>query len=200
MKPGEPTSVMAASGGRGGVGGEPEEQLTIDIPQTRPAAGSVECSAHFSPCRTWRYALWRRWASSPPAMFVGLNPSTADETQDDPTIRRCIRFARDWGYGGLVMTNLFAFRSTDPRQLNTAEDPIGPANDAALVAAAASAGVVVAAWGVHGTHNGRAQDVIDRGLLGSFTVLGLTADGHPRHPLYMRADCRPLNPLTLEAT
>lgn len=157
-------------------------------------------AATFSRCRTWRYSLARHWDPELKAVaFVGLNPSTADETTDDPTIRRCTRFARDWGYGGLVMINLFAFRATDPRDMRAASDPVGPENDGYLRRCAERAGLVVAAWGAHGDHLGRAHDVINRGLLGEFTVLGLTKGGHPRHPLYMRADCRPLNPLTLEA-
>lgn len=163
-------------------------------------AADMERTATFSPCRTWRYALCRTWDGEKPyAMVVGLNPSTADETLDDPTIRRCIRFARYWGYGALAMTNLFAFRATDPRDMKAAEDPVGPDNDAHLARLAANAGVVVAAWGIHGEHQDRAQQVVDARTLGSFTVLGLTAAGHPRHPLYMRAECRPLNPLTLRA-
>lgn len=161
---------------------------------------SFHSAATFSRCRTWRYSLSRHWDPELKAVaFVGLNPSTADETADDPTIRRCTRFARDWGYGGLVMLNLFAYRATDPRDMKAAADPVGPENDTYLQRCAERAGIVVAAWGAHGDYQGRAQDVVDRGLLGSFTVLGLTKDGHPRHPLYMRADCRPLNPLTLEA-
>ena len=80
-------------------------------------------------------------------MFVGLNPSTADETNDDPTIRRCISFAQAWGYEGLCMTNLFAFRATEPSDMMKSPDPVGPENDQALINLAESAGVVVAAWG-----------------------------------------------------
>jgi hypothetical protein len=156
-------------------------------------------SAEFSPCRRYRYSLWRRWDDGPYVMFVGLNPSTADETQDDPTIRRCIGFARDWGYGGLCMANLFAFRATDPADMKAAADPVGPENDASLERLACEAGLVVAAWGVHGTHLDRARQVAAARVLGDFTVLGLTADGHPRHPLYLKKTCRPLHPLTLEA-
>lgn len=149
--------------------------------------------AVFSPCRTWRYLLTRRWDEGDFVMFVGLNPSTADETVDDPTIRRCIRFAQDWGYSGLAMTNLFAFRATKPVDLKKAEDPIGPDNDFVLAKTASDAGLVVAAWGVHGTYRNRAQAVIASGNLGDFKVLGTTKDGHPRHPLYMRADSVPLD-------
>lgn len=88
-------------------------------------------------------------------MFVGLNPSTADELLDDPTIRRCVAFARSWGYGALCMTNLFAFRATDPDVMKSADDPVGPENDQHLQDLANGASVVIAAWGVHGTFGGR---------------------------------------------
>jgi hypothetical protein len=157
-------------------------------------------SAHFSPCRTWRYTLERAVAADGgTVMFVGLNPSTADERTDDATIRRCVRFARDWGFGELVMCNLFAYRATHPRDLLRAPDPIGPDNDAWLSGRAASADLVVAAWGAHGTFLNRDQQVLDSGVLGSFAVLGLTNGGHPLHPVRLRADCRPLNPLTRKA-
>ncbi|MEP0894347.1 DUF1643 domain-containing protein [Leptolyngbya boryana FACHB-1624] len=86
-------------------------------------------------------------------MFVGLNPSTADETHDDPTIRRCTKFAKDWGYSGLCMTNLFAYRATDPKEMIASVDSIGLENDQYLLEYAARAGIVVAAWGNHGTHH-----------------------------------------------
>lgn len=146
----------------------------------------------FSPCRQYRYELWRKWGSlsSTYAMFVGLNPSTADETTDDPTIRRCIAYAKAWGYGGLCMTNLFAFRATDPKVMMAADDPVGPDNDEHLHSAASSAGVVVAAWGVHGTFGGRHRTVRDR--LQNLHYLRLTKDGHPGHPLYLPANLRPV--------
>jgi hypothetical protein len=93
----------------------------------------LESSAVFSTCRRYRYVLRRIWdRSTPPAMFVGLNPSTADEVKDDPTVRRCIGYAKRWGFGGLIMTNIFAFRSTDPNALVELDDPVGPRNDAWL--------------------------------------------------------------------
>ena len=144
-----------------------------------------------SPCRTYRYALWREWIGGEGyAMFVGLNPSTADEVQDDPTIRRCIAFAKAWGYSGLCMTNLFAFRATDPRDMKIAADPVGPDNDAHLLALSADAGVIVAAWGVHGSYKGRASAVCK--LLPSLHCLGLTKEGHPKHPLYLRKSLTPV--------
>lgn len=91
-------------------------------------------TAKLSDCRTYRYELWRTWDESKPyAMFIGLNPSTADETEDDPTIRRCINFAKTWGYGGLCMTNLFAYRATQPEDMKRASDPIGNKNDETLI-------------------------------------------------------------------
>jgi len=146
-------------------------------------------SAVFSPCRTWRYALERRWGAGPFVLFVGLNPSTADETVDDPTIRRCIRFARDWGYAGLLMGNLFAFRATDPKAMAHANDPVGPDNDVWLTTLSLRAGLTIAAWGAHPLTAGRARDAMD--ILGDVQALGLSKDGYPRHPLYMRADSRP---------
>ena len=122
-------------------------------------------------------------------MFIGLNPSTANETADDPTIRRCIAFARSWGHGALCMANLFAYRATQPADLRAQDDPVGPENDAYLQKLAAEAGVVVAAWGVHGTHRGRHNVV--RTMLPTLHYLRLTKDGHPGHPLYLPASLRP---------
>lgn len=123
-------------------------------------------------------------------MFVGLNPSTADETQDDPTIRRCIAFAKDWGYAGLCMTNLFAFRATDPKDMKAAAEPTGSENDMHLKALAEGAGVIVAAWGANGTYKGRDAEV--RRLLPALHYLALTKDGHPGHPLYLRKTLTPV--------
>ena len=92
--------------------------------------GEMTKGARFSECRVWRYALWRTWdPARAPLVFVGLNPSTADETQDDPTIRRCLGFARDFGCGGLHMLNIFAFRATNPDELRRTDDPVGPDNE-----------------------------------------------------------------------
>lgn len=145
----------------------------------------------FSPCRKYRYTLWREWIGGEGyAMFVGLNPSTADETQDDPTIRRCIGFAKQWGYSALCMTNLFAWRSTDPNQMLAADEPIGEDNDHHLAHCAAGAGVVVAAWGTLGSFMGRYRDV--RALLPDLHYLRLTKGGHPGHPLYLPAKLKPI--------
>jgi hypothetical protein len=116
-----------------------------------------------------------------------LNPSAADAEHDDPTIRRCIGFARRWGYGALDVVNLFAFRTHSPALLKRAADPVGPENDRHLAETVARASRVVAAWGCHGGFDGRNTKVLP--LLGNSSVcFGLTRGGHPRHPLYVRGD------------
>lgn len=143
----------------------------------------VSGGADLSACGTYRYSLWRQWGDGPAVNFVMLNPSTADADKDDPTIRRCIGFAKGWGFERLVVTNLFALRSTDPRVLYRHESPIGPDNDTALFTRAATVSLVVFAWGGHG--GARGARVAD--LLRSFSpgCLGRTKDGSPRHPLYL---------------
>jgi hypothetical protein len=119
-----------------------------------------------------------------------LNPSTASALVLDPTVRRCVRLAQAWGLGAVEVVNLFALRSTDPRGLRGPDEPVGPGNDDAVVAAAAAADLVVAAWGVHGSLAGRDERV--RALLDDRPLhhLGLTRDGHPRHPLYLPRTAR----------
>lgn len=148
-------------------------------------------TAIFSTCRTWRYRLERRWSSGTAAAFILLNPSTADETQDDPTIRRCIRYAKGWGHGGLIVGNLFALRSTDPKALYSSEDPVGPDNDDHLIEIATTAAIVVCGWGAHGELAGRGVKV--RQMLESYrpTYLKLTKSGMPGHPLYLKANLTP---------
>lgn len=116
----------------------------------------TDSGATFSDCRTYRYRLHRIWdAGKPPCAFIMLNPSTATEAVLDPTVRRCVGYAMAWGYGGLIVGNVFALRSTDPRALYAAADPIGPANDDALAEIAQAAGLVVCAWGKHGHYKRR---------------------------------------------
>lgn len=149
----------------------------------------IQKSAEISECGLYRYTLSRHWAKADPtyALFIGLNPSTADATSDDPTLRRCMAFARDWGFGGLVLVNLFAFRATDPKDMKAAADPIGPRNDDRITTEARHAGVVVTAWGAHGRYLNR--DIKVMRLLTAAGVkmvcLGRTKDGSPRHPLYL---------------
>lgn len=154
----------------------------------------MERSASFSPCRRYRYTLWRTWDALTPskgyAMIVGLNPSTADEKEDDPTIRRCIAFAQAWGFESLCMTNLFAYRATYPADMLAQTDPVGDENDATLRTMAERAGVLVAAWGNHGAHRARGEAV--RRMLPSLHYLRLTKEGNPGHPLYLPSTLRPI--------
>src|SRR5688572_9136925 len=116
--------------------------------------------ATFSRCRRWRYLLWRCWdASKPTANFLMLNPSTADEQQLDPSCTRARNYAERWGYGALIVTNVFGWRATDPREMKAVRDPVGAGNDAAIVRAAREAALVVCAWGNHGEHHERARGV-----------------------------------------
>lgn len=135
----------------------------------------------------YRYSLLRAWGEGPRCVFVMLNPSTADAERDDPTIRRCLGFARRLGCGSLVVVNLYAWRATDPAELRRAPDPFGPHNFAAVAQAASAAKYVIAAWGVNAQPE-PAQYA--RRLLneyGKVYALGFTKAGHPRHPLYVSA-------------
>ncbi len=152
--------------------------------------------AAYSDDKVYRYALGRFSVFSPSIAFVMLNPSTATEMEDDPTVRRCMRrgFALDFPHVRIV--NLFAIRATDPKVMLAHPDPIGPENDEAICEAARFASVVVCAWGVHGEHLGRGAYVLDmlrQVAPGKLHHLGLTKGGHPRHPLYLRNDA-PLVP------
>lgn len=153
----------------------------------------MERKTIFSPCRQYRYCLWREWdmMNDSYAVFVGLNPSTADEVEDDPTIRRCADYARRWGYGALCMVNLFAFRATRPDVMKASASPVGPDNDRWLVDVARDAGVVVAAWGVDGIHLHRDKEVA-RLLAGRLSCLSITKGGHPGHPLYLNRSLKPV--------
>jgi hypothetical protein len=155
----------------------------------------IESTASLSDCGTYRYDLRRRWDIEKPAcLFVMLNPSTANATADDPTIRRCVGFAAGWGYGELIVVNLFALRATDPGELRKHRSPIGPANDAAIAAQARRAVLLVAGWGVQGALHDRGVAV--RRKFAEWDIplhhLGLTREGHPRHPLRLRRGLEPV--------
>ena len=151
--------------------------------------------ASFSRCGRYRYAVWRTWDDTKPrVVFVGLNPSTADARIDDPTLVRCMGFARDWGFGGVVTGNLFAWRATDPRDLRLAPDPVGPANDRWLRRLISASPLTIAAWGNGGAWQGRADRILRRHA--NLQCLRLTAAGQPAHPLYLPKSLqpRPLKP------
>ena len=160
--------------------------------------------AIISDCEHYRYHLWRTLnCGKNDALFVMLNPSTADASEDDPTIRRCMGYAREWGCHSVHIVNLFAWRSTDPKNLPTVADPVGLLNKEHIVRVAQEVlgpryeggkDIVVCAWGTHGTLMD--QDRTVYGWLEEAGVtpkcLRLTKDGHPAHPLYLPKDLKPI--------
>ena len=150
--------------------------------------GDAASEAIYSDCERYRYALTRVWdEGGGKVLFVMLNPSTATEVQNDPTVERCERRARALGFGAFRVCNIFAWRATDPRDMRAAADPVGPANDAAILEGAGWADAVVCAWGTHGAHLGRGAEVerLLRSTGQPLTHLGLSLAGHPKHPLYI---------------
>lgn len=147
--------------------------------------------AVLSDCGEYRYRLSRTWdIGKPTVAFLMLNPSTADASEDDPTIRRCLGFAKGWGYGSLVVANLFALRTPDPSNIRDHPDPVGPENDEQLRDVCKRAETVIAAWGANGSFNGRALEVAQC-LQSDLFALGTTKGGHPVHPLYQPSDAKP---------
>ena len=166
-----------------------DTELDVVVDQRQDLAGGM-AAAVFDRSRTYRYLVTRIWdRSRRPLVWVMLNPSTADAFVEDPTVRRCLSFARREGAGGIAVVNLFALRSTDPRVLRHHADPVGRYNDA-FIRQATAGGRVVAAWGAAGTEHGRgaavAAALTTRGV--SLSCLGTTSTGQPRHPLYVPGD------------
>jgi hypothetical protein len=164
--------------------------------------------AAFAPGRNWRYTLWRRWKwpdsgtimSGIPARndelnrmvaFIGLNPSTADEFKNDPTVTRCINFAKAWGYDGMIMLNLFAWRDTDPEKMKKATMPVGSRNDGVIQYLVQRVGKTIACWGNHGSYENRSCFVADLARSIPIDHLGLNKSGQPKHPLYIPASTKP---------
>lgn len=150
--------------------------------------GDAASLAEYSDCERYRYSLTRVWdETGRRAAFVMLNPSTATEIQNDPTVERCERRARTLGFGAFRVTNIFAWRDTDPRAMRTAADPVGPENDRAILAVLGWADQVICAWGTHGAHlnRGAAVEAMMRATGKQLFTLGLTQAGHPKHPLYI---------------
>lgn len=156
--------------------------------------GDAPSVAVYSDCERYRYMLTREWGPGGRILFVMLNPSTATEAQNDPTVERCERRARALGHGGFRVVNIFAWRDTDPRALRAVADPVGPGNDAAIRAGAVWADTIVCAWGAHGAHLGRGPAVerLLRGTGRALHHLGMTKAGAPRHPLYVAYAQRPV--------
>lgn len=154
----------------------------------------MESGAVFSACYSYRYDLWRKWNSvKPPVLFIGLNPSTADENQNDATVRRCISFSRRWGFGGFHLANLFAYRTPHPSQLKLACDPVGPDNDGWLHRLLDQTDIWVLCWGNLGIFMKRDQSmrqlILSHGIQKAF-YLARTRRGQPAHPLYLPAEVK----------
>lgn len=150
--------------------------------------GDAASVAVYSDCERYRYLLTRVWdPSGRRALFIMLNPSTATELQNDPTVERCERRARALGFGAFRVTNIFAWRATDPKDMRAAADPVGPDNDAAITDSLPWADQVICAWGTHGAHLDRGPQVeaLLRGTGAPLFHLGLSKAGHPKHPLYI---------------
>ncbi|MSU24233.1 MAG: DUF1643 domain-containing protein [Opitutus sp.] len=148
----------------------------------------MENACHFSADRRHRYRLVHRWnplLGDRLIMWIGLNPSTADEAKLDPTLKRIARFSQRDGFDGFWMANLFGLRTPYPKEMMAAPDPVGPENDASLLAGAARCKLIVAAWGVSGEYQARADAVVRLFTGRELWCLGTTQSGHPRHPLYV---------------
>ena len=142
-------------------------------------------NATFSSCRKYRYSLSRIWDKEKKyVLFIGLNPSTADEEADDPTIRRCVNYAKNWGYGGFMMVNLFAYRTTLPSNLIKVKYPVGTENDKYIVKLSKKADITVAAWGNNGNLYSRDKQVLN--LVSRLMCLKINKSGQPAHPLYLK--------------
>lgn len=148
--------------------------------------------AELSECGTYRYQLWRVWNTElPKVLFIMLNPSTADENTDDSTIRRCINFAKDWGYGGLFVGNLFAYRSTAPKGLLNVENPFGEFNNYHLTEMAEKCELIVCAWGNAPILKKLKYYPTLKNISKPLHFIALAKGGTPKHPLYLKGDMKP---------
>lgn len=158
----------------------------------------ISQNARFSRCGRYRYSLDRRWAEgNGRALFIGLNPSTADHRQDDPTIRRCVGFAKSWGYEAMEIVNLFAFRATYPEDLKNADEPIGAANARWIAKAIKASDIAIACWGNDGGFMDQASRLRKR--YPNLNCLKMNLSDHPAHPLYLKANLKPF-PMNSEGT
>lgn len=140
-----------------------------------------------SDCEKYRYELWRIWDDNKPkVMFIMLNPSTADADANDPTIRRCIGYAKSWGYGGLYVGNLFGFRATNPKDLKRIANPIGDDNKIHLEHMQSKCKLIVCAWG---NGQGKPERIFKK--FDNLNYIELCKDGTPKHPLYLKKDLMP---------
>lgn len=166
--------------------------------RTLPLLDDVTADASLSPCGTYRYLLSRKWQPQHGpniVLWIMLNPSAADADVDDPTLRKVQKFARAWGYGGVLVANVYALRSSEPDDLLTHPDPVGPANDDVLTTMfdAQGIGLVVAGWGTKAGAQ-RVQTITGAAWKAGRTIhaVGITKGGHPQHPLYVKDEATPV--------
>ncbi len=162
-----------------------------ELHHKRNGVAAMEFGAVFDESGRYRYALWRAWSDDyPRIVFIMLNPSTADGEKNDPTIRRCIGFAHVWQFGSMEVVNLFAYRATDASELLRVDDPVGAENNRFLIQAIERCSIVIAGWGTKGSLLERDCQVMQllTDMMKNVYCLGITKNGCPRHPLYMRGD------------
>ncbi|QDT34217.1 DUF1643 domain-containing protein [Thalassoglobus polymorphus] len=166
------------------------------ITRTHTSDDGTVSHAVYTDCERYRYVLTRQWEESScnRAVFIGLNPSTATEYQNDPTVARCINYAKAWGHDSMTMLNAFAFRSTDPKGLKTIDDPVGPANDRYILKQCREASQIILCWGTHAEHLNRGLNLLAKlnKLDLELSCLKITKHGHPSHPLYLKKSLLPL--------
>ena len=160
------------------------------ITKTYDALDGTHNAAIYSACEGYRYLLTRQWAPKKSSLvMLMLNPSTATELRNDPTISRCERRAHMWGYGGLAILNIFAYRATEPKDMKAQSDPNGSYNDHYIKETLQSAKSedIVCGWGTHGAHNNREAEIFEifKTLGHTPRALKWTNNGHPQHPLYI---------------
>lgn len=154
-----------------------------------PKNNFIDSGAIFSPCRKYRYTLWREWDFGYGTVnFLLLNPSTADENVLDPTLTRCLKYSQAWGYKKMIITNIFSYRSTCPFEMKKQDEPIGTLNDFYILLSAQESNKVVLGFGNHGNHLGRGLEVLS--LLRDYDLycLDVSKTGFPKHPLYLKGD------------
>lgn len=150
-----------------------------------PKSGAI-----FSACKNYRYTLWRKWGEGRTVAFCLLNPSTADARRNDPTVTRCIARAKAMGYAGIEVVNIFAWKSTDPKQLQFIRDPVGKMNDKFLLAAMENNDKLICGWGTHGWLNNRQKEVLKLFKNCDKYVLAFNQNHTPKHPLYVGYNVR----------
>jgi hypothetical protein len=171
------------------------KSVNMKNPPRGAGSGIIDAGADFSPCRNYRYRLWRRWSpAGSSVLWLMLNPSRADERHNDATIRRCIAYSQSWGYAAMDVCNLFAWCATHPRDLFAATSPVGRQNDNIIRRQIRCADLIMAAWGVHGDYRDRAFEIMTllAGLDQPVYCLGTTRKGAPKHPLRLAKTLRPV--------